>query len=250
MLTIRASSLWTFNVSPYKYKYWKFDADPLVLELGNILHYYARDAHGGKILLDKYTANLKKDLKVDHMMRKHFSSLDWIINSLNENAVFQKDEIPVAFSVVDWLLITWTMDKVVKLKNTDEDTIDVLDWKTSNSLDWYLDKYREQDLYPEPRIWDENYQWLVYGYWAMLYLWYTKCRFTFIAFEKKPTAKMAKFSRTFTIEEAKEKLVDVSNRFIEASELDIRPHKRTRYCMFPGGCWDACPNNPKNKNKM
>ena len=44
----------------------------------------------------------------------------------------------------------------------DDEYIHVFDRKTCNSLDWYEDKYRDMEKFPESRIWDENLQRLFY----------------------------------------------------------------------------------------
>ncbi len=245
MYTIRASSLGTFNVSPAKFKYWKFTGDQLVTWLWDIMHYYARDKDWGRLLLDFYTRNLKKDLKIDNIIKKLFLHLDWVQADIDERAIRQYDEMPMMLQVLPNLIVTGSSDKIVEFK--DDEYVHIFDWKTCASLDWYEDKYRKLDKNPDSRIRDENLQWLFYWLAAMEYLWYAKAKFHFVWLEKKPTAKIRLFTKEFTRDEGWKLLRSVWERYVTCNELDMRWHWRSRYCFFPGGCCDRCPNNEANK---
>jgi len=243
MKTIRASSLGTYNACPYKFKYGKFNWDPLTLELGNILHYYARDKKGWEIALDYYINNLNRNLLIELYMTKTFRKLD----SLDEKFGKAKevhDEVPMLINLIPDLLVTGSADRIII--NEDKE-LEIFDWKTTASIDWYVDKYRDIERHDKPRIWEENKQPLVYSLWAMLQFGFDEATFHFVALEKKATAKMKLISRHFTKADAMKELTELGERYKESCELDMWEHKRSRYCNFKGWCCDICPNNDMNK---
>lgn len=238
-ISVRASKAWVLNVCPYKFKNDKSEPKIKDSYLGHIVHTYARHPEMWEVLIDYYMSQVHTDIKVRPILRKMFKNIDKFLQDIRDKGGDIKFEVPFATRIVerDWeyVWMTGTADMVVIWKDL---SVSVFDWKTTNNIDFYENKYREnKDM--ESDVWEMNKQWVCYPFGTMQMLKLEKSDFTFVTLNKK-NWKLKTFSKDITWEWAHKELKELYGKYLDYTEMDVWPAKKSRLCHFCS-LKDICP---------
>ena len=223
MKKIRPSFLNDYNSCPrFSVEKDEDDFNPKVTYIWTILHQYARWVDSN-IFLDYIGNKLNLRPVEKHNLKKLWNNARKFCKELISWSEWYWTEITMQYYLADdWYkdyYIEWTSDLVIIESHKE---LNLYDWKSCSSSSNYRDwKIRE-----------ENMQHYVYSFLAMEYMWFTKCKFSYVPLVKNWRADVEIYTIEIDYATAKEKTLSSCRSYIFDQELDSYEEKRCSKCFF------------------
>ena len=234
MENLHATSIGTYNVCPYKFKYDKWYIDPKNTFPWDILNIAVTNEWDYEPRLNYFVRNYGMTFKDKEMLKDIYDSVRVKLKEYKDMYGKVYQETKFVYKYDDSITFVGTPDMFVY--DALDDIYIIVDWKTSANLTWY-----EWET-----IWNESFQPIIYSKFLMEYFNISETVFRFEVFNKK-NAKSEKFERRFTKDFVNNKINDIVNEYKKSNILDSWKCNKweypdlNRYCNFCSLKKTTCP---------